>query len=366
MIAWGAVCVIFATFFFFVVQQSFTTSLLGEGSFVTLIARIVLPMILFSAFLGAVGVHGMIIPGRINRYAMIALASLSMFLFFQPSLWSFFAFVLFALGLIGYHYSVQADTASRINAIPLYTIAAGLGNIILVLIASVSLLYYSTYATRPYALDNVRTTLRDSIVSTTLTTVENRVPGFDESMTVDQVIANLLAGRISANLLPDFSGTDVQSDPAYQEQIDQLKETLRQQSDNQITPEQLDAAVKDQQSQVYAVATSQLSDLERQLIDQVRNDISDSLGIELQGDETIKSALQKITDRKVITIVEPYLHYAPIVFSASLFLLMYIFSFLYRYLTRGFGLLWYGVLRLIHFFKLREETIKTKRITLED
>ncbi len=366
MIAWGAVCVLFSIFFFFVLQQSFTTPLFGEGSLVTLISRIILPMILFSAFLGAVGVHGMIIPGRINRYGMIALASLSMFLFFQPSLWSFFAFVLFFVGLFGYHYSVQADTASRINAVPLYTIAAGLGNIILVLIASVSLLYYSTYATRPYALDDIRTTLRDSIVSTTLSTLENRVPGFSESMTVDQVIANLLTGRISANFLPDFSGSDVQNDPAYQDQINQLKDTLRQQPGNQITPEQLDAAVKNQQSQVYEVVTSQLSEVERQLIGQVRNDISDSIGIELRGDESIKSAFQKITDRKVITIIEPYLHYAPIVFSASLFLLMYVFSFLYRYLTRGFGLLWYGVLRLIHFFKLRDETIKAKRITLED
>jgi len=365
IITWSFVCVLFSGLFFFVLQQSFTIPLFGGGDAVVLISRIFLPILLFSAFLGAVGIHGMIIKGRLYRYTTLALSSLTMFLFFQPTLWSAIALLLFFGGIVAYHITIQGDAASRINVVPLYTIAAGLGAVILVLIASVSFLYYSTFASRPYALDNIRTTLRDSIVSTTLSTLEHQVSGFTADLTVDQVIANLLVGRISVNFLPDFSGTDIQDNPNYQDQINQLKATLEKQTGKQAPESQIDSAVQDQQSHIADVATAQLSEVERQLIDEVRTQISDSIGVDLQGDETIRDALEKITDRKVITIVDPYLHYAPIVFAASLFLLLYIFSFLYRYLTRGFGLLWYEVLRLLHFIGIKEATIKGKRITLE-
>lgn len=354
-IVWSAICVIFAAVFFYVLGQSFTTSVLGEASVVTLVGRIFLPIVLFSAFLGAVGVHGMIIPGRLFRYVTIGIASVAMFIFFKPTVWSGVACILFFGGVIAYHMSIHGDAKSRVNVVPYYTLSSGLGTVILILIAAVSFLFYSTYADKTYEIDGTRTALRDSLVSTTLSALEKQVSGFSEDLTVDQVIANMLTGRMSTNLLPEFTDFNLQNDPERERQIDELKATIEEQ--------QRDLQVDE--SQIAAVATDQLGAVEKQLIDQVRSEISQSVDVELAGDETIRDALVKITDRRIMTFITPYLHYAPIVFSASLFLLLYIFSFLYRYLTRAFGLLWYGILRLIHFIKIREEDVKAKRISLE-
>ncbi|MFA5030764.1 MAG: hypothetical protein WC495_04200 [Patescibacteria group bacterium] len=354
-IVWSAICVIFSVAFFYVLEQSFTISLIGEGSVVTLMSRIFLPIVLFSAFLGAIGIHGMIIPGRLFRYITIFTASVAMFIFFKATAWSGIALVLFFGGVVAYHMSIQGDAKSRVTVVPYYTLTSGLGTVILILIASVSLLFYSTYADKTYEIDGTRAALRDSLVATTISTLEKQVTGFSGDQTVDQLIANMLTGRMSTNLLPEFTDFNLNNDPERTAQIDQLKATINEQQQ----------ALQTSENQFAVVATDQLGSVEKQLIDQVRSEVSQSIGIELQGDETIRDALVKITDRRIMTFITPYLHYAPIVFSASLFLLLYIFSFLYRYLTRAFGLLWYGILRLVHFIKIREEDVKAKRISLE-
>lgn len=363
-IAWSIITVGFSIFFFAVLTQAFNTPVLdARSSTVTFISRILLPIIMFSAFLGAFAIHAMIVERKLYRYLIPFFSSVTLFLFFQSTEWSFLAAIIAFGTLIAYHATVQGDMLSRVVVRPIYTVAAGLGTVVLALIASASLLYYSSFVSRPYALEDLRTSIRDSIVDTSLSFVQSHTDGFSSELTLDQVIANFLAGRIEANIIPQLE-LKLDEDSVDDPSIQQLKETLALQA-GEDTAQQLDNEQEAAKQDIVAVVTEQLGEAEQQAIAQVRDELIQSLGIEVTGDASIREVLQKFVDRRIISVVDPYLKYAPIIFAASLFFILYIFSFLYRYLTRGFGLLWYGILRVSHFIFIKEIDIKAKRISLE-
>lgn len=366
-IAWTIITIGFAIFFFAVLANAYHAPIFdARNSIVVLLGKIILPLIMFSAFLGGFAIHAMIVKNKIYRYLVPLFASVSLFLFFVPTIWSILASIIIYATLIVYHASVQGDMKSRITVKPIFTIAAGLGTVILVLIASVSLLYYSTFVARPYALDDLRYDIRDSIVDSSLALAESQIDGFSADLTLDQIIANFLAGRLTADVLPqlELSLGDTQTDIANDPSLDSLKEAITLQAGEDAVS-QLEGEQEATKQEIVKVVTEQLSEAEQQIIQEVRDELIQSLGIEASGDDTIRDVLILIVDRRIISIIDPYIEYAPIVFAGSLFFILYIFSFLYRYLTRGFGLLWYWILRVSHFIFIKEEDVKAQRISLE-
>jgi len=365
-IAWTVVTIIFGIFFLYVLDDAFTIPMIGKSDPAFFLSRIILPIILFSAFLGAFGVHAMIVERKWYRYITAGTVAVSLFLFFKPTIWSLAGSAILVAALLGYYYNVRADSKSRIMPRALYSLTAGLSAVIVLVVIAVSLLFYSTFIDRPYTLESMRASFRDSIVDTTIKVMKTQMSGFSGDLTLDQVIANVVVGRIKVNFLP--VSESIPQDSAENDQaIEALRKALEEQALQQQTglPATNALPLTGDSSEVVQVVTDELGEVERSIIEQVRNQLLSNLGIEAKGTDSIKDVIAKIVDKRVIGFVEPFIQYAPILFTVSLFFVLIIFSFLYRYLTRLFGLIWYGILRSIHFVALVDTVVKGKKLTLD-
>ena len=359
IIAWSLITIIFYALFFYVLEQSFSLPFSEFRGFALIVSRILLPIVLFCAACAAMAIHGMIVTGQWYRYGVTFLSSAMMFLFFPISPVTFLAFILFVATLTAYHYSIHSDTMSRIKVRPIYTLDAGLGGTMVVLLAAIAILYYGVFSQAHTGNEQLRSAVKESMVNASIEILHSRIPSFNGTVTYDQFIANIIAGNIGADILKQFQDGQIQvpTDAA----AESLKKSLGTPSSTNTKVTDNDQITKDFQQ----VVISQLNSAEQLIINETRQSLNTSLGISSPGTASMASVLGAVVDRRVISIVDPYIHFLPAVIAASLFLLLYVFLFFYRYLTRGFGLLWFGILRVSHFIFIKEEQVTAQRISLE-
>lgn len=362
IVAWTLVTIIFFALFFYVLKQSFSLPLVGFRDIAFIVSRILLPIVLFCAACAAIAIHGMIITGQWYRYIVAVLSSATVFIFFPFGPSTVLAFALFVATLTVFHLSVHSDMMSRIKVRPIYSIDASLGGCMVVLLAAIAILYYGIFSQAHTGNEQLRSAVKESMVNAGIGILHSRIPNFNGDVTYDQFIANIIAGNIGSNILEQFQDGQIQIPSSSGSES--LQQTIG--STTQKSTSNLNAQVTDQVTKEFQrVITAQLNAAEQEVIDETRQSLNASLGISTAGNVPMTKVFGDIVDKRVISIVDPYIHFLPAVIAASLFLLLYVFLFLYRYLTRGFGLLWFWILRVSHFILIKEIQVTAQRISLE-
>ena len=99
-------------------------------------------------------------------------------------------------------------------------------------------------------------------------------------------------------------------------------------------------------------------------IDQARQAFADNFQIEASGRETIADILAQIAVNKVKAATAPYQKYLPLVFAVIIAGILYTFIFLIRWVVLLLAFVFYRLLRITGFFKLKKVQVEVEKLSI--
>ncbi|MEK7632030.1 MAG: hypothetical protein AAB445_04180 [Patescibacteria group bacterium] len=250
-----------------------------------------------------------------------------------------FAFV----GFLVWAWNVGGDVQSRIKFQPHYTIHAGFGTGIILILVGMSLCYYSTLGTSAQTAESVRTGLIGAARNGIDFYLPKQIPGYRGTMTLDQFLSLVATDKFGEFVVPQITqtlDTDAKKEEAYKQITEQLKKVNPVFDNPDVTDsvtKQLESNLDSQRTLLQQQVLAQLSAAQRALLDEARREFLATFKIEAQGSDTMDTVVEKILTRNVSKYVDPYEKIIPPILALSFFFIVEFISFAYRYIIFGFA-----------------------------
>ncbi len=294
------------------------------------ILTVVTTMLAFCLMFAIVALTEALVTKRLFILLVIIVASLTGFIFFGFSVWTFIATLLAMLGFLYWRHAIRDDLKTRTTFTPQKVLDSGLKGAVTIILLASSVMYYGFLIAKP----DTGSTITNGLVDTSMGAVNFALTkfygnGYDPNLSLDAFIANLT-------------------------RIDELKSQGAEEI-HSITPE---IKVLDEQIKAGLDMAS------NEIIAQGRQEFLDSFGIEAAGSDTMDSVVRKIVTKNINEYVGPYEKFIPALLALSLFFVLNVFSFLYREFIKAFAVLLFYILSWIHFIKKTEVQTVVEKITL--
>ncbi|RJO59095.1 hypothetical protein C4546_03785 [Candidatus Parcubacteria bacterium] len=266
------------------------------------------------------------------------LASIILVVFF-PHRWASLAAAGAAfLGFTIWAWSIAGDVQARIKFQPQFTIHAGFGTGLFLLLISLSLCYYTSLGNTRETTEQVRQNLITATGNGINIVLDNQIPGYRSSMSLDEFLSLVATDKFGELIVPEITKT-LDSDQAKENAYKQIISELRKANPAFENPEttdaiqqKLDAEISAEQQALQEAALNQLSEVQKQLLTEARREFLVTFKIEATGAESMNVILEKILEQKVGQYVDPYERLIPPILALSFFFIIEIISFVYRYL----------------------------------
>lgn len=366
----GLITVIFAGVFWWTLDIALRVKLVGLPPLAQ-VWQLLIAIAFFCVFLALYGVFAMALGRKYFWQTALAALVSSMVLipFFPIRLASLAAAGIFFLGLILWGYSVAGDVNSRKKFQPHYTIHAGFGTGLVLLLVGISLCYYTSLGDSKKISEEVRNNLVVAARNSINIVLDAQVQGYRSNMTLDEFLSLVATDKFGELLVPEITKTldsDKAKETAYKEIINQLRKVSPvfedQETAGQIQQE-LDSQIQAEREVIQKAALAQLSAAQKQLLEEARREFLQTFKIEATGAEPMSEIIEKIINHRVAQYVNPYEKIIPPILALSFFFIIELISFVYRYLIFALApiIAWvYFKLGLIKIIKVQEEVQKVE------
>jgi hypothetical protein len=335
----GLATIIFAIIFWWTLDIALVRKLVGLPAWEQAM-QFLISLIFFCVALALFGVVAMA-AGR-KRWWITAIvsfvSSLALIPFFPLRLATFGAAGITFVGFLIWSWNIAGDVASRRKFQPHYTIHAGFGTGLVLLLVGVSMCYYTSLGNTRQTAEELRVSMVGAARNGFDFYLPKQVPGYNGSMTLDEFLSLVATDAFGDFVVPQITQTldsDAEKTKAYQQISDQLKKVNPAFNNPALQDELQDkvgAQLDSQRAVIQQKALEQLSVAQRQLLDEARREFLAGFKIEAQGSDTMDAVIEKILTRNVAKYVDPYEHLIPPILALSFFFIIELISVVYRYL----------------------------------
>ncbi|MFA6587908.1 MAG: hypothetical protein WCT08_02455 [Patescibacteria group bacterium] len=356
---------IFAGVFWWTLDMALRVKLVGLPA-ITQLWQLLIAIAFFCLFLALFGVFAMT-RGRKSFWqtALVALTSAAVLIPFFPTRYATLgAAGIFLIGLVLWAYNVAGDVNSRKKFQPHYTIHAGFGTGLVLLLIGISLCYYTSLGDSKKTTEEVRQNIVVAARNSMNLILSAQVKDYRGTMTLDEFLSLIATDKFGEIVVPELTktlGSDAQKESAYKEIISQLRKVnpvFENQKTTDEIEQKLDAQIQAEQEILQKAALAQLSAVQKQLLEEARREFLLTFKIEATGAEPMNEIIDKIINRRVIQYVDPYEKTIPPILALSFFFIIELISFVYRYVIFALApiIAWvYKKLGLIKISKAQEE-----------
>ncbi len=293
-------------------------------------------VILFGMLYGLCAFAGVVVPGKAPFYVMAVAIAASIFV--AGLTWPMLCgFVFECLGFGVFMFAIKHEAANRIKLSLAHVMAYRSTFGIVLGVAAVSCMFYGAVNA------NVSSgKFQDSIASAGVVVFNEAAKvsfeAYEPSMTVDELIRQQIP--TPSDLVSDI---DLASVPASTE-----RDLERRLEDAGIDPALIDLnAVLSNRTQQEQALTAQVDrkfkDLSQDIVDASRQQLSDSIGVLLDGSARVEDAVRDVLRQRIGRFSVPQLRFVPLVLAATFFLTLMLFSWLYTMLAVLFARLFLSV-----------------------
>ncbi len=355
----GGAVVVFALLFWWSLDLALARRLVGLPAWEQAL-QFAISLAFFCVTLALFGVVAMA-AGRARWWVSVvvsAAASLALIPFFPFRTATLGAAGITLAGFLLWSWNVAGDVASRRKFQPHYTIHAGFGTGLILLLIGVSLCYYTSLGDTRQTAEDVRSGLIGAARNGIDFYLPKQIPGYRGSMTLDQFLSLVATDAFGDFVVPQLTQTldsDDAKEEAFQRIADQLAAANPAFSNpelQEVLEEQVGSQLDAQRDVLQAQALAQLSEAQRQLLDEARREFLASFKITAEGSDTMDTIIEKILTRNVARYVDPYEQLIPPILALSFFFIIELISVVYRYVIFALAPLiaWmyrkFGLLRL--------------------
>lgn len=355
----ASVTVLFATIFWWTLDIALQRKLTGLPSWEQA-GQFLISLTFFCVALSLFGVLAM--AAKRKRWWITALtalaASVALIPFFPWRLATLGAAGITLAGFLLWSWNIAGDVAGRKKFQPHYTIHAGFGTGLVLLLVGVSMCYYTSLGDSGKTAEEVRSGMIGAARNGIDFYLPRQIPGYRGSMTLDQFLGLVATDKFGDFIVPQITQT-LDSDAKKQEAYRQITGQLQKVNPVFSTPkvsadfqQQINAQLDAQRAVLQEEALKQLSAAQRQLLEEARREFLAGFKIEATGSETMDTIIERILTRNVTKYVDPYEHLIPPLLALSFFFIIELISVVYRYLIFALAPLvaWmyrrFGLLRL--------------------
>ena len=365
----GGVAVVFSGLFWWALSQPLQHRLVGVPAWEQG-AQFLIALAFFCVMLAFFGVVAM--AAKRKRFwvtALTALVSSLLLIAFFPMRWATLGAAGFtALGFLLWAWNVAGDVQGRRKFQPHYTIHAGFGTGLILILIGMSLCYYTSLGNTAQTAEQVRTGLVGTARNGIDFYLPKQIPGYRGSMTLDEFLSLVATDKFGEFVVPQITKTldnDAQKEAAYKQITEQLKKA-NPAFDNPAAQAELEQAVGSQLDAQRALlqqqALAQLSAAQRALLDEARREFLESFKIQAQGSDTMDTVIEKILNRNVTRYVDPYEQLIPPILALSFFFIIELISFAYRYIIFALAPLIAWLYRRLGLLHLTEESATVQNL----
>ncbi len=257
----------------------------------------------------------------------------------------------FTIGIWLASEGVRRETSSRLRLDIRSSLAHVMAWVILSLSIAVSVLHFSA---AQQSLDPVQDVNRliTRVVSVSERLVVQFYPAYQPEMTIDELIGEQIP--TTDELLHSLTSKTNWSGDERQQIIDRLSSLGI--SGLQVPPAGAKIDV------VRTALDTELAAARGEMLKELRSGVSQQLGIELDGSETVHAALTRLADSRIRSRGSAFIKFLPPILSLSIFLALRLLSPLLELIVVAAGWLWYRILRSAHILQIRTEPAVAERL----
>jgi len=314
-------------------------------------------VIAFTLLYGICAFVGAVITGRWPILIMTVLIAASIFVCGLS--WSVLCgFVVECLGFMVFTIAIQREAANRIKLSLAHVMAYRSTFGIALGLAAVSCVFYGVM-NASISSGQFQESIVSAGVAVVNETAKTTIPPYDPSMTVDALIRQQIP--TPSDLVRDINLSAV---PATT-----VSDLERRLSDAGIDPALIDLnAVLSNRTEQERALTAQVDlkfkDLSQAIVDASRQQLSNSIGMQLDGNARVEDAVRDLLRERVTHFTLPQLRFAPLILATTFFLTLMLFNWLFALLAILFAriLLFMGIHSSI--VTVTDETVTASRYRL--
>ncbi|MFC1662708.1 hypothetical protein ACFL04_00900 [Patescibacteria group bacterium] len=348
---------------------SFSSFVGGSFNGVTplaIVGSIVMQLLLFCSWLALVGIINVASSHYHSAYIAVVPSTITHFIFYGISAYSALVFVLLNMAFFYFARGVQNEANERIHFSVPKSIRAHLGTAVILVLLSISLMFYvQTVVSK--TTSNVEPV--DVIANSTAGLVSNviayQVPEYEPEMPLDEFLFIGLKDVTGSFVPEDVSaGSDFPAVEPAELSREFLAALERGEIDRQQVSQELIAKAEAGQLTTEDVLSGASGDYVQEQVEQVRQELLDSFGVEADGDEPVISVLRKITLKIISDNIGPYEAFIPPFLALALFLVLIIFAWLYNIIIKGLASFYVWLLRIMKVLVYEYRDVKQQLINL--
>ena len=354
--------VVFATIFWWTLDMALVRKLTGLPTWEQAL-QFLISLTFFCVTLSLFGVLAM--AAKRKRWWITVLtafiASAALLPFFPWRLASLGAAGITLAGFLLWSWNIAGDVASRKKFQPHYTIHAGFGTGLVLLLVGVSMCYYTSLGDSRQTAEDVRTGMIGAARNGIDFYLPKQIPGYKGNMTLDQFLGLVATDKFGDFIVPQITqtlDTDTKKQEAYKQITDQLKKVNPIFDTPQVSADlqkQVNTQLDAQRAVLQQEALKQLSVAQRQLLEEARREFLAGFKIEATGSESMDTIIERIMTKNVSRYVDPYQHLIPPILALSFFFIIELISFVYRYVIFALAPLVAWVYRKLGLLRLETQ-----------
>lgn len=294
--------------------------------------RAALAFILFGLTIGFFGFTASLLHASNLGGLTILLGSASALLFFPWTIATLAASLLAVVAWARYWAMVSEETMSRIRYSLTKSATHGLGSTVTLTVLAVALFYLGYASTTNETNDQFINRATAGASTAVVRVLERQLPGFRADMTVDEFLTQFGQNQLTSVIPDDFVPSQVNESL--------LPDAERSRIDS------LDAEAR----------TAALT--------QARTALLVPLNINVDGNERMDTVVNALVSQKLRPVLEQYKRYIPPVLAIAVFSALSLLGFFYFWWAVSWAYAWYGLVRLLGWLKVREESATIHRVAI--
>lgn len=304
----------------------------GGGAWVFLL----LATLIFWLMIAWKAIVSMLINPSWIAISLHALASLAIFIWFYFSIWSVLAYLVFVAGIFAFHQSILSEAGNRLRFSAIRIIHFGRGYAIVGSLLTISILFYSMSAAAQQESDDPAQSVTKSLANAVNQTLELRFDTYHPEETVDQFLQRMIIEGIRSPQQSEGSIEDL--NPA--DFLNPLKQvevlsTLSREAFLAELPEDVRNTVLQNPDELQTMFANRSNAAVEAQFENVRNQLLSALKLEASGSTRLGEIVETLISEKMGSQLRRYVTAIPPVLALVLFLVLNIFSLLYRLLLDG-------------------------------
>ena len=248
----------------------------------------------------------------------------TVFIFFSFNLWTVVGALLVLLASVYWRHELRLDLASRQKFMPTRIVNSGLRTAVSLLLLAACFVYYGQLTTGQDASERVADQLAGS---------------------GNQVVQNILRLYYGDKFQP-------------QQSLDEFIKKIMLSGTDQLLQ------INTSQPELNKVIEAGLETVEQSVVDEARDGLLDTFGIQATGSESMETVIGKLAKKNIDQYFQPYLKFIPVLLAVSLFFLLSVFGFIYREIIKSLSYLVFQILFWTHFLTVKKVMVEAEKISL--